>query len=72
MVLTYWKYKINKLLQLQFRMIYENLHWLQFMVQQIYLLKDEIYPRLKTTGIEIKQQCAHIKFVKTSKIAVFS
>jgi len=42
------------------------------MVQQIYLLKDEIYPRLKTTGIEIKQQCAHIKFVKTSKIAVFS
>jgi len=31
MVLIYSKYKINKLLEL--RMIYKNLHWLQFMVQ---------------------------------------
>jgi len=31
MVVIYWKYEINKLLQ--FRMIYKNLHWLQFMVQ---------------------------------------
>jgi len=29
--LIYWKYEHNKLLQ--FRMIYENLHLLQFMVQ---------------------------------------
>jgi len=36
MVLIYWKYEINKLLQ--FRMINENLHWLQYMVQYIYSL----------------------------------
>jgi len=29
MVLIYWNYEINKLLQ--FRKIYENLHWLQIM-----------------------------------------
>jgi len=31
MVFVCWKYEINKLLEL--RMIYKNLHWLQFMVQ---------------------------------------
>jgi len=31
MVLIYWKYEIDKLLE--FRMIYKNLHWVQFMVQ---------------------------------------
>jgi len=31
MVLIYWKYEINKLLQ--FQMIYKNLHWLKFIVQ---------------------------------------
>jgi len=31
MVLIYWKYEINKLLQL--RMIYKNLYLLQFVVQ---------------------------------------
>jgi len=31
MVLIYWKYEINKILQ--FRIIYVDLHLLQFMVQ---------------------------------------
>jgi len=31
MVLIYWKYEINKLLQ--FGMIYKHIDWLQFMVQ---------------------------------------
>jgi len=44
MVLIYWKYEINKLLQ--FRKIYKNLYWLQFMIQLI-------YPRLRTTGLEL-------------------
>ena len=35
MVLIYWKYEVNKILQL--RKIYKNLHWLQIMFQQIYL-----------------------------------
>jgi len=41
MVLIYWKYEINKPLEL--RMIYKNVHWLKFMVQYIYPLEDEIY-----------------------------
>ena len=45
MVLIYWKHESNKLLQL--RMIYKNMHWLQFMVQQFTPLEDEIYPRGK-------------------------
>jgi len=28
-------------------MIHKNLHWLQFMVKQIYPLEDEIYPGIK-------------------------
>ena len=53
LVLIYWNYEINKLLQLG--MIHKDLHWLQFTVQEIYPLKDEIYPqvqiyhRLRTT-----------------------
>jgi len=42
MVLIYWKYEINKLLQ--FRMINENLHWLQYMVQYIYSLLTRKLP----------------------------
>jgi len=45
MVLIYWKYEHNKLLQ--FRMINKILHWLQFMVQQIYTLVRWTLPLVK-------------------------
>jgi len=49
MVLIYWKYEINKLVQ--FAVIYKNLRWLHLWYSKFTPFEDEIYPRLGTTSL---------------------